>query len=65
MRVSRLLVAILLQLRSVHAQSSSGGSSICHDSKGNTVACPFNKTAIIAGVVIGAGKTYYNYSRIY
>ncbi|KAG8828681.1 hypothetical protein FRC19_000069 [Serendipita sp. 401] len=31
----------------------SSGSSTCYDNNGNVVACPVNKTAIIAGVVVG------------
>ncbi|CAG8717337.1 13894_t:CDS:2, partial [Acaulospora colombiana] len=33
--------------------NGSGGSSNCYDDNGNQVACPVNKTAIIAGVVVG------------
>jgi len=61
MGVSRPLLVILLQLlsiRNVHAQGSSGGGSTCYDSKGDAVACPVRKKAVIAGVVIGASKIY-------
>ncbi|KAG8829341.1 hypothetical protein FRC17_006731 [Serendipita sp. 399] len=53
-------IAIILAVNGVAAKPRRGGGSLggsssqCYDEQNNVVPCPVNKTAIIAGVVVGA-----------
>lgn len=51
---------LLVSPRGVYGKprvTGSGRSRVCYDSNNNRVPCPINKTAIIAGVVVGVGKS--------